>query len=32
MKRRYVEAALIIMIACGVGGEIGVLVAWFVSR
>jgi hypothetical protein len=32
VKKRHVEMLLIVMIACGVGADIGVLVAWLTFR
>jgi hypothetical protein len=32
MKRRHVELALITLIACGVGADVGMLIAWMTFR
>jgi hypothetical protein len=32
MKERHAELLLIVMIACGVGADVGMLVAWMTFR
>jgi hypothetical protein len=32
MKERYAELLLIVMIACGIGADVGMLVAWMTFR